>query len=276
MSPAEKRGSGSLVTLTAGRSRAEIDPADGARLVSLDLGGGDLIVARDRRDPMWWGAFIMAPWASSLREVDGRVPDGFPDAEWHGVARHLSWTAESSSECSADFSVGIGELWAGGGRLSAGFSLADGCLELELVLRAGTAEFPAALGWHPWFVREMGAHTAELRLHETVQVQHRASDGRATREWQAVSPAERGHAWDDCMIAEWPVVVDYPGRGRLSIESTASYVTVFDEDPAGICVEPVTSPAEFLDATVTPESDLAMRVEVRWLSPRVESASAKR
>lgn len=254
-----------LLELTAGKSRAVFDPADGARLTELVLGGRSLVVTApppDRPgDELWFGAFVMAPWTSTLR--GGRfsfagetveLPVDHPYDVEHGVVRKARWRLiETTLSTPID--------WPYGGRAELVPSLTEDRLDLRFTVTAGDVPMPAAIGWHPWFVRHLDGAEAELTIPPGALVQHRDPTGVPTGRWASTDAGP----WNDCLRTDGPAVLHWPGAGRLTITWSSDYATVFSTDPHGICVEPVTSPAETMHRVLTPGESLTLDISLTFL-----------
>ena len=251
--------------LRADSSIASFDLADGARLTRLMLGGHDLLVTNSGQEAMWWGAFVMAPWTSLLRdpsplggeEARREILAGGPQSDWHGVARRQAW------ELTADggFTAALGLGWPFGGTVAMLPRLAPNRFELELVITPGPNGMPAALGWHPWFVRSLDGAAVDVVVPQGSEVQERDASDAPTGRW--VPPTRR---WNDCVRSPGPVRLVYPGVGSLEIAYSSDYVTLFTTHPQGVCVEPVTGPAERLDDVLAPGESLRLDIRADWIS----------
>src|SRR5918995_3116618 len=159
-----------VVELRAGRAQAFVDPMRGGRLARLSVDGRDLLRGAPSPDDVsiTWGCFLMAPWPGRLaggrftwqgREVV--VPRTHGRHAIHGLGWSQAWTVTTRSEREAALELDLaGVGWPLGGTARERFVLAPGWLRLEAEIEAA-APAPAALGWHPWFLRRGGVH---LRL----------------------------------------------------------------------------------------------------------------
>lgn len=139
-------------------------------------------------------------------------------------------------------------------------------LRWEMVMTGGQRAALIALGWHPWFPASLDGHAAMLDLPSHVLVQERTIEGVALPSWKPVA-ADRWRAWDDCIVAEWPIRIEYGAAGALEITASSRYATIFHPEGAGVCVEPVTSPAEFAWDRLGPGESVSLTVECRFIGP---------
>lgn len=241
----------------SGRGRAKFDLTDGCRLTQLVLEEHSLLVAKGDRGPMHWGAFIMAPWTSLLPssefEADAvrhRLAAGRPDSLWHGVARTASFELRPGGVMAAT----LGPPWPLGGTVDVAASISDSALELHLTLTAGSRAMPAAVGWHPWFRRDLpGTTSIEVRIPPDAEVLMSTDVG---------DPAD---GYDTNFRTPGPIDVVYGGVGVLRTTSDSSFATVYSRSPDGICVEPVTGPAGSLEHVLAARQSLELRLRVEWL-----------
>lgn len=160
-----------LITLHRGRTRATVAPAAGGRLLQLEIhDGGSWLpllraprdVSRAVREPHRWGAFPMAPWPNRIdggRFVwRGRLYDvsgGRAGHALHGRACNLRWTIDGATASSCRLSVAFDKAWPFGGRAVQRIDVLDEGIDLRLEVHATGAAFPAGVGWHPWFRRDV-------------------------------------------------------------------------------------------------------------------------
>ncbi len=238
------------VALEADDARVTIDPSVGGRIASLEVAGLQLLVSR-REDPLQWGCYAMVPWAGRVRDgvfhfggVTHQLPLTLPPHAIHGTTFDRPWTYQGDGRLSID----LGEAWPFPGRAVHQISIDPHGLELRLEVQAHDQAFPASLGWHPWFLRNL-ARGASARLEfEARSMYQRDSAGIPTGRLVPPPPGP----WDDCFtdIVSEPVL-RWPGALRLSLSSSATHWVVYDQPEHALCVEPQTGPADALN--IAPE-----------------------
>ena len=106
--------------------------------------------------------------------------------------------------------------------------------------------FPAQVGWHPWFHRNLGDGGEDVRLDFSARLA-----GGARRRPPAHRPPDRPAPgpWDDCfgMPDGVDVTLTWPERLELKVTSREEWVVVYDEQEAAVCVEPQTGPPNGLN-----------------------------
>lgn len=158
-----------LLELVAGGDRAVVDAGRGGRLASLVAGGRERLAGLeqaagddpDGRERTGWGCYLMAPWPGRLAEASFRwrgqrfsVPATLGRHAIHGVALDAEWTVEDHRRDRAVLGCDLASGgWPLGGSVRQTVELAAGRLALTAEVLAGSHGMPAAVGWHPWFLR---------------------------------------------------------------------------------------------------------------------------
>lgn len=257
---AENKETSPLI-LQADEARAVFDP-DGARMTSLQFGGHELLRTEDTREDVWFGAFIMAPWAGLLRDgrlshddVEYALPLNWGGHSLHGIARFAEF-----DETAGVLTAALPPLWPLGGLITITPILHSDELQIRFTVTAGEFAMPASIGWHPWFARSLGGSEAIVLLPDDAERLERGDDGLPTGGW--VTPGDG--PWDDCFRTGKPVVIRWPGVGTLTVSSSGGFVGVFDGEATGIAVEPMTAPVETLPHLLHAGESHSLEVTLRW------------
>jgi aldose 1-epimerase len=274
-----------LLELRAGGASALIDPARGGRLASLSIGGRELLLRAPNPDDasIRWGCFLMAPWPGRL--ADGRFRWGGGDVQLprthgrhaiHGLGWAQPWRVRERSTTEAALALDLRAAgWPPGGVARERFTLEPGSLRLEAEIEADAAApepAPAALGWHPWFLRRGGVHL-RLRAESVLEVDRMIPTGR-TRPIRGTldlsTGPELGRRRLDTAFAgvRSPIVIQWPDlelRMSFGAEITAAVVYTPREV---FCLEPQTAPPNAPasgEATLLPAGGiLASTVTLEW------------
>jgi aldose 1-epimerase len=237
---------GAELVLAVGDARVVVLARDGGRLGSVTIGGRELLVAGDPRDPISWGSYPMAPWAGRVNlgrfTFDGQVhqlPISMAPHAIHGVVYDRPWSVVAEDTIGID----LDERWPFRGRVVQRFTVLEDGLEVTMTVTADE-RMPAVIGWHPWF--------------------RRVPDGIPTGE--RVPPT--AGPWDDAFtdLATDPVL-EWPGQLRLSISSSCPWWVVYSMPEHAICVEPQSGPPDGLDPSpdvVAPGRPLTHSMRWSW------------
>ncbi|MFK4145681.1 aldose 1-epimerase [Streptomyces sp. NPDC004065] len=254
------------ITLTAGDAEATVQPGNGGRIGGLRVGGLELLRQGER-----FGCFPMVPWCGRIR--DGRFRDGAtvhqmplnsPPHAIHGTARDGAWRTARTSAREAVITYDLTDPWPYSGRVTQVISLAEDALTLTMSVETYESSFPAQIGWHPWFRRNLGAQDVRLDFSPAWQ-EERGDDHLPTGRRTDPKPGP----WDDCfgMRGGVAVTLTWPGQLELEVTSPEEWVVVYDEQDSAVCVEPQTGPPDGLNThprLVTPLEPLEATTTWTW------------
>jgi aldose 1-epimerase len=254
-----------MMQLIAEDCAATFDPADGGRLVSFRVGDHELLVANGQ-DIFHFGSFVMAPWVGRLR--DARFNWGGANHQFiansgphalHGLVTDRPWQVTGEGE----LSIELGAPWPWPCRVVQRAQLSPGRATFRIEVYAREA-MPAAVGWHPWFVRRLGESELELDVKPGLMW---ANDAMGVPNGQLTAPVPR--PWDYCFrdLRADPIV-RWSGELELTIASDGEDWVVYDMEEAGVCVEPWTAPPNSLNLPnpriVTPGAPLIATMTWTW------------
>jgi len=254
------------IVLEAGSARVVVEPELGGRIAAIEVAGLSLLVGPGD-DVLRWGCYPMAPWAGRLRDgrftFDGRtlqLPLTFPPHAIHGTTYTRAWRDEGGGRLSID----LGEDWPFAGRAVQEITLAEDQLALRLEVHSEGEPFPASLGWHPWFRREIERGEPLELTFEAAAMYER--DEQHLPSGVLVAPGEG--PFDDCFkdLLRVPTL-RWPGALRLELSSSTDHWVVYDEPAHAICVEPMTGPPDALNLApriVEADRPLCATALLRW------------
>lgn len=247
-----------LVTLTAGDDAVTVDLTIGGRLGSWRAGRRERLTRRPGSasddDALRWGSYLMTPWAGRLR--DGllrfagrtyRFERNLGAHAIHGLCFDRPWTLERSSEREVELAFDLeATAWPFGGGVRQVVTLAPGELRLRAEVHATRAAMPAAMGWHPWFLRGDGDVLIRVPAEEMLV---REDELLPTGERRPVSGptdlrtirAVEGLSLDDAYVGAREAELRWPDL-ELAIEAGPTVTTmVVYVTEASVCVEPQTA-----------------------------------
>lgn len=267
------------VHLTNEDTRVRLDLERGGRIGSLRVDDLELLVGSEAPEsesanPFLWGCYPMAPWAGRVRDgrfewhgVEHRLELGMPPHAIHGCVFDCAWQVSASTESSAVLETRLGSRWPFAGRVVQRIALARRELRLELEVHSDAEVFPASLGWHPWFRRQLErGEPAELEF-AAASMYVRDAAGIPTGE--LTHPAPR--PWDDCFTdLESNPVIRWPAALEVELSSSTRHWVVYDMPEHALCVEPQTAPPDVFNleseeaARVSPDAPLVAQFGLRW------------
>ncbi|MFD5078955.1 aldose 1-epimerase [Streptomyces sp. NPDC058371] len=255
------------ITLTAGDAEVTVQPGNGGRVGGLRVGGVELL-----RQGAKFGCFPMVPWCGRIR--DGQFRDGgtvrqmplnAPPNAIHGTARSGAWRTARKDSTEAVITYDLVEPWPHPGRVTQIAALTEDSLTLSMAVEAHDSSFPAQIGWHPWFHRNLGTGDDVRVDFAPVWQEERGDDHLPTGRRIEPKPGP----WDDCfgMPDGVDVALTWPGQLELKVTSREEWVVVYDEQEAAVCVEPQTGPPNGLNTLprlVTPIEPLEAAMTWTW------------
>jgi aldose 1-epimerase len=250
----------SVTVLRAGRASATVDSEHGGMLLSVDIGGLELL-----QPPRPFvgsipthGSFLLAPWVGELFEgrllFEGReysLPRNAERHAAHGLVFADRWLVESGGASKLRLSRELGPPWPFGGTVTQQFELAPDSLLQVAEIHAGDSSMPVGIGWHPWF------HAPDPdRVRICVDASHYAELDRELIPTGTVHPVAGvvdlrrddvfGHRRIDVVLvdAKSPVRLAIGDREiELAFDSAISTVVVYSAEGT-VCIEPWSSWAD--------------------------------
>lgn len=267
--------------LATSDSCVRIDLDRGGRLASLGVEDLELLVGAeavdsDPRSSFLWGCYPMAPYAGRVRngrfEWNGlqyQLELGMPPHAIHGSVFDRSWEVSASSGTEAVLETSLGENWPFEGSALQRIALEPGGLRLHLEVHSDSEVFPASLGWHPWFQRQL-ARGAGAELEFSAASMY-TRDAEGIPDGTLAPPSQR--PWDDCFTdLEANPRIRWPAALELELSSSVRHWVVYDETAHAICVEPLTAPPDVFNirtepfTPVSPGAPLAAEFNLVWRS----------
>jgi aldose 1-epimerase len=213
----------------------------------------------------------MVPWAGRIRHgrftFDGEEhqlainhrdgPDPRQAHAIHGVAFDRPWHVHDVPGTSCTCSIRLD--WEFGGIVSQRVDVSDHRVVVTLRLESTGADFPAEIGWHPWFLEPDGLDFAPTAMYRRDDI------GLPTGE--LVEPTDG--PWDDCFVGTDQVVLRYdrPTAPGVTVASDCDHWVVFDELAHTTCVEPQSGPPDAFNLSphvVDPATPLVRTMTISW------------
>ena len=224
------------------RTELSFDADEGGRIAQVVFRGVPLLIDREgATDPvLGWGCYPMVPWAGRLaegrfqfrRDVVKMAPNMGPHAI-HGLGFLHPWSVVAQSTSSLVARLDLASAgWPYSSWSEQRISLGPDFVHLEMSVHSSEREFPAQVGWHPWFRRPASLAVSFDSMF--------VRDDNHLTTTTIVSPTEG--PWDDCFTG----LRDGP---RLTIDDVTITLTsscddwvVYTEPEHGLCVEPQSGP----------------------------------
>ena len=224
--------------LTNGRLRVRFDAERGGRLAQVWFDDLPLLVEpSDEVHPLFgWGSYPMVPWAGRLaagrfqfRRDVVEMPVNFGPHAMHGLGLSHGWDVVASSTSSLVARLDLDSVgWPFRAWCEQRISLGPSTLHMEMSVHSSEREFPAQVGWHPWFLPPESFDVDFAAMYV------RDDTGLTT----TTTRTPPNPPWDDCFanaLRDPAIVVN---GVSLRLASSCSYWVVYNRDPRGVCIEP--------------------------------------
>ncbi len=234
-----------------------VDLDEGARAIQWTVAGHELLGFYGD-DPIEHGMYPMAPWAGRIRgnavqwnDEEHALPVTHEPWAIHGTALAQPATVLESTQDvhEARLVARIEEHpgWPWPMAVDIEWHLRARTLTTTITVHALADPFPAVVGWHPWFRRQLdsgGPLQLSIRASERLV---RGDDHLPTGEVVPYDPGD-GPFDDAFRVPDGCATVSWPEALAVDIASDSDWYVVFDELPSFVCVEPQSGPPDGLRA----------------------------
>jgi aldose 1-epimerase len=245
-----------VVRLASDELDVELLPEIGGRLHRLRAFGIDLLATPDdlaayRTEPVFWGAFVMAPWcnraAAGPATALGRPIDlvaNFADGTAiHGLVADVPWHVLGGGRLSVD--RGADGQWPWRFSISADVAVDGASLRLEYRLRNLSGRpMPGGIGLHPWFRQplELGVPAGSVyRRNAGSSSDPEPATGAYDLRGSVVPASGLDGTWTD--LADPVIALGWPSlrlRARMVVAAPSLHVAVATPDRDAWAIEPQT------------------------------------
>lgn len=239
-----------LHELSSGDHKIVLDLAAGARAVSWSLKGNELIVGSSPH-PLEYGMYAMAPWVgrNSENTVQWKSRDHmFPanSGQWavHGSAYQTTITGvlyETLPESQQVVITQNLDQWVEELVMQTSWQVFADRLETSVTLRSHSgAGFPASVGWHPWFRKEIPA-LGELKYH-VEHGQRYLRNGELDTDERCEFVEEDGPFDSTLNVPGQKIELAWGDRLGLTVENSSPWFVIYDQPKHATCIEPQSAP----------------------------------
>lgn len=238
--------------ISAGDIRITFDAALGGRADSWTItrDGHPLeLLTRHSDVPIDHGMYAMAPWAGRIsgNAVGAHLmPATFGPWAIHGTSLWGPAMVVRSEATSITFHQSLGG-WPFAGSVQTEWSIAGNAVTASITVRSEHDDFPATVGWHPWFPRELAGVAAVVDLPATEQLV-KGDNVLPTGERVPFSAAY-GTFDDAFIVPTGRASIAWPDVARIDVESTEPWFVLFDQLPNAVCIEPQSGPPDGLHSS---------------------------
>lgn len=262
MSPPERS-----VRLVAGEHEVVVDLDAGARATSWTVAGLQVLGGAGE-SPVEYGMYPMAPWAGRLRDnavtwagARHELPITYEGWALHGTC--LDQPARVVAQDDSGLVVRFEDhpTWPWPAAVEVTWRVEPQALVTTIAVEARDEAFPAVVGWHPWFRRDLGrGEPVQWEIEATEQLV-RGADHLPSAERIPYDPTA-GPFDDAFVVPSGRARLRWPGAMAIDVMSEGTWFVVFDGRREAVCVEPQSGPPDGLDGThgvAAPGAPLVLR-----------------
>lgn len=233
-----------MLHISAGEHELQIDPVNGGRAVSWRIGGVE-VLANDEGHPITGGWYVMAPWVGRIRNAavnyQGRTfiqPLNFDQWAIHGSMPFSECRVLAHSSDEVVISHTTSRAWPIAAVVTSVWEVNEWGISTRASIATTAGEFPASLGWHPWFRRNLDVGQSARYELEINQKFARDADNIVTGE---LSDAGSGPFDDSFTVPNGHAYIEWPGFRRIDIDSDVRFMHLYEAE-SSVCIEPETAP----------------------------------
>jgi aldose 1-epimerase len=255
----------------------EISNADNSLIIDSALGGRatqwfhkELQILGPKGDhPLVGGWYLMAPWAGRIRDNQvtyqkRKYPQKVNFQKWaiHGTVAFNEGKVQNQTSDSVEIVHKTNSDWPISMEILQRWSITSKYLKCYARISTIEGEFPAELGWHPWFNRQLTRGKPAKFGIEAVSQFKKDENFFTLNETKEIGIPP----FDDAFVVptgrgfiEWPEAL------RIDFSTDLETFVVFDEPKDVFCIEPQTGPPDAINRAtnvVTPQNPL--EASVKW------------
>ena len=266
------------LVLEAGDISITIDPGMGGRATAWRVEGIDLLGSRSP-NPIEYGMYPMAPWAGRLssnavrhRGQSHPMPVNHPPWALHGTILAASLQV-LAHEVATDASLlvlegSLGDAWPWAGTCTLTWNLTPGELRTTIALSSGGLDYPAVVGWHPWFRRSL-RRGGPLQVDLPAEQQMLRGPNHLPTGELVPARMDEGPFDDAFRVPSKLATLTWPGWRIIEIHNSHPWFVLFDELPDLVCVEPQSGPPDGINGHLEGhvdlvEADAPLQMETTW------------
>ena len=150
-----------IIEIASGKHKLVIDSIAGGRATQWFI--DDLQILGPKGDhPLIGGWYLMAPWAGRIRDNQvvykgNNFPQEVNFQNWaiHGTVLFSEGQIRNQNETSVEILHETNDKWPVKMEIVQKWSITNKFVKCQVTVSSSSGEFPAEIGWHPWFKRQL-------------------------------------------------------------------------------------------------------------------------
>lgn len=255
----------------------EISNANNRLVIDSVLGGRatqwfykDLQILGPKGDnPLVGGWYLMAPWPGRIRDnqiiyKNNTYPQEVNFENWaiHGTVACSEGKVQNQTSESVEIVHYTNKNWPVSMEVLQRWTVTSKYLTCYAKISASQGEFPAELGWHPWFKKQLAKGKPAKFGIEAVSQYVKDNKSITLNETKEIGTPP----FDDAFfVPSGKGFIEWPEALRIDFSTALETFVVFDEPEDVFCIEPQTGPPDAINRAVnlvTPQTPL--EASVKW------------
>jgi aldose 1-epimerase len=257
-----------LIEVASGNHKLTIDSVLGGRATQWFY--KELQILGPKGDhPLVGGWYLMAPWAGRIRDnqviyQNRQYPQKVNFQKWaiHGTVAFSEGKVQNQTSDSVEIVHKTNNDWPISMEILQRWSITSKYLKCYARISTIEGEFPAELGWHPWFNRQLTRGKPAKFGIEAVSQYKKDENFFTLNETKEIGIPP----FDDAFyVPSGKGFIEWPEALRIDFSTDLDTFVVFDEPEDVFCIEPQTGPPDAINRAsnvVTPQNPL--EASVKW------------
>ena len=257
-----------IIEIESGTNKLVIDSISGGRVTECFV--DDLQILGPKGDhPLIGGWYLMAPWAGRIKDNQiiykgEKYPQEVNFQNWaiHGTVAFTEGIVKNKEQNSVEIVHKTNSAWPVEMEITQKWLVTNNFIKCAAKITSNDGEFPAELGWHPWFKRQLSRGSqANFGIEAIAQYEKDENFFTLNKTKQIGVPP-----FDDAFqVPTGKGFIEWPDALRIDFTSDLDTFVVFDEPKDVFCIEPQTGPPDAVNHPkhiVSPRNPL--EASVKW------------
>ena len=239
-----------IIEISSGKHKLKIDSIAGGRAIEWFI--DDLQILGPKGDhPLIGGWYLMAPWAGRIRDNQivykgSNFPQDVNFQNWaiHGTVAFSEGKIRNQSETSVEIVHETNDKWPVKMEIVQKWSITNNFVKSHVIVSSISGEFPAEIGWHPWFKRQLTKGKPAKFGIEAISQYEKDEKNFTLNKTKSIGVPPFDDAFD---VPTGKGFIEWPDALRIDFTSDLDTFVIFDEPADVFCIEPQTGPPDAIN-----------------------------
>jgi aldose 1-epimerase len=239
-----------IIEIASGKHKLVIDSIAGGRAIEWFI--DDLQILGPNGDhPLVGGWYLMAPWAGRIKDNQvvykgSNFPQDINFQDWaiHGTVLFSEGQVRNQSETSVEIVHETNDKWPVKMQIVQKWSITNNFVKCHASVSSASGEFPAEIGWHPWFNRQLKKGKPAKFGIEAISQYEKDERFFTLNKTKPIGIPPFDDAFD---VPTGKGFIEWPDALRIDFSSDVDTFVIFDEPQDVFCIEPQTGPPDAIN-----------------------------